>query len=106
MKTISSSLTSFLKYWLLPLWTLFVIGLYILLKDSEQFQFEAMEYFVLWLTVDVVIFWNMFSIKEVSIDDKQLYVTGFKSKEVIPFSDVEYVSGSRFHYPEQVWFRV
>ena len=106
MKTISSSFTSFLKYWLLPLWTLFVIGLYFFLKDSVLFQFEAVQYFILWLTVDVIIFWNMFSIKEISIDDKQLYVTGFKSKEVIPFSDVEYVSGSRFAYPEQVWFRL
>lgn len=105
MKTISSSLTSFLKYWLLPLWTLLVIGLYFFFKDSEHFSFEPMQYFIIWITADVVIFWNMFSIKDVSVDDKQLYVSGFKSKEVIPLSEVEYVSGSRFVLPEKVWFR-
>jgi len=94
-----------MKFWLLPLWTFFVIGLYFMFKDTELFEYEAMHYFILWITVDVVIFWNMFSIKEVKIDDKQLYVSGFKNTEVIPLSEVEYVSGSRFAFPEQVWFR-
>ncbi|PWQ93265.1 hypothetical protein [Leucothrix pacifica] len=49
----------------------------------------------------------MFSIKEVSIDEekKQIHVSNFKETKVYSFSDVEYVSGSRFAIPEQVWFR-
>lgn len=105
MKTLSSSLTFFMKFCLLPLWTLFVLVLYYLLKDSQWLELETMHYIVLWITINVVIFFNMFSIKTVSIDDKQIYVSGLRHTEVIPFTEVEYVSGSRFGFPEQVWFR-
>ena len=85
-----------------------MIGLYLIMKNSALFEFEAIEYFLVWLTIDVVIFFNMFSIKQVSIDEEQklIQVSSYKKTEVIPFSDVEYVSGSRFLMPEQVWFRI
>lgn len=82
-----------------------MIVLYLTLKNSALFELEAVEYFIVWLTVNVAIFWNMFSLKKISIDEKQIYVTGYKHTEAIPFSEVEYVSGSRFAFPEQAWFR-
>ncbi|PWQ97767.1 hypothetical protein [Leucothrix arctica] len=105
MKTISSSLTCFFKYYLFPLWTLAVLGLYLMLKDNENFELEGVHFFVVWLLVNIPIFWHTFTLKKVSIDDKQLYVSGYRSTEVILFSDIEYVSGSRFAFPEEVWFR-
>ena len=84
-----------------------MIALYFLMKKSELFDLEAIHYLIIWLTLNIAIFWGMFSIKQVSIDadNKQLQVSGLTKTELIPFSEVEYVSGSRFAVPEQVWFR-
>jgi len=87
MKTISSSLTYFMKYYLIPVWTLIALALYFLLKDLDFLELEAIHYFILWLTIDVVIFFNMFSIKEVSIDEekKQIHVSNLRKQRCIRF---------------------
>ena len=84
-----------------------MIALYFLMKKSELFDLEAIHYLIIWLTLNVAIVWGMFTIKQVSVDveNKQIQVSGFRKTELIPFSEVEYVSGSRFTVPEQVWFR-
>jgi len=94
-----------MKFWLLPLWTILVIALYFLFENTAPFDFGATHYFALWLGVAIVILSNVYAMKQVSIHGEQIHVSDFKETKIIPLSDVEYVSGSRFAMPELVWFR-
>jgi hypothetical protein len=103
MKNLSSSLTYFVKYFSLIIWTPLVIIVYFVLLETEL----AVEYSsagLVWLFGCIAIYFNFSRITKVEVDERNIHVSTFFKSETIPFTAVKSVSGSRFVYPEMVWF--
>ncbi len=107
MQIISSRLTFFYKFVLIPIWIFgFGFGTKEVLFIQPQFDAHWLQYLVTWMVVTLLIFIATGQIKMVSLNKKkrQFEVSNFLKTSTIDFSEVEDIDGSSMLSPKLVWF--
>jgi hypothetical protein len=107
MQIISSKLTFFYKFILIPIWIFgFGFGTKEVLFIQPQFNAHWLQYFVTWVVVALLIFIATGQIKMVSLNRKsrQLEISNFLKTSTIDFSEVDDIDGSSLLSPKLVWF--
>jgi hypothetical protein len=113
MRMLSSKMTFYYKFIFPTLWiTGFAFATILMFTAPDSFKgnkdIREVRPIFLTLTIGGTVFfyWCCMRLKKVSLKDNVLIVSNFSKEIVIPFCDVDRVSGSIMMHPELVWLHL
>ncbi len=102
---ISSSATVFLKYFLPTIWIVFFGTLLMVFLFAQQLKIGTMSpmtfkiiYCVFFFGVIALMYFTIFKLKRVEIDDKYLYITNYLKIYRYPFETIERITKKDYGY--------
>jgi hypothetical protein len=101
-RELSSSLTRIWKFYVPAFWSSIMgVGVLTIVARAGVEPLTGM-FLIIWLVTSAVLFWIAFRLKQVSIDDRWLYVSNYRTEIQIPFSGIDKVTQTFLTNPKMV----
>jgi hypothetical protein len=108
---VSSNSTVFLKYFLPTIWTVFFGTLFVVILFAGQVRVGSMDstifkfvYGFAFLSIIALLYFTVFKLKRVELNEKSVYVTNYVKIYRYPFSSIESIKS--YHYGWSLIYRI